>query len=140
MVPQGTLAEAESGLSPASQAISFPPLSDPSVSSQPVAHPELIVTQIAESALVQGQLNMPPGDLMNTVGRPWTVEAALENSIEINTAILLRSASKRSLNMSPMKGSTHSVDSHDGQASSGVDVEGLRGALGQWTCGQRRSS
>jgi hypothetical protein len=130
MIPQGSMPKAAFGLFAPSEMLTFPPLSargEGSTASRPIAHPELIVTQISESTAMQNRLRLD----RNELAVPWTLESALANSIELPIANLLRSTSKRSLNMSPMKGSNYSVDSHDGPGTWGVDVEGLREALGE---------
>lgn len=134
MIPQGSMPKAAFGLFAPSEMLTFPPLSargEGSTASRPIAHPELIVTQISESTAMQDRLRLDRNELSDHLAVPWTVESALANSIELPIANLLRSTSKRSLNMSPMKGSNYSVDSHDGPGTWGVDVEGLREALGE---------
>ena len=134
MIPQGTMPKASFGLFAPSEMMAFPTLSargEGSTASRPIAHPELIVSQISESAAVQNRLSLDRSELADSLTVPWTVESALANSIELPVANLLRSTSKRSLNLSPMKGSNYSVESHDGPNGWGVDVEGLRGALGK---------
>jgi hypothetical protein len=133
MVPQGPLPSATYDLAAPSEMRSFPALFQASAASQPMYHPERIILQIAESPTIQQQLSMPTSDIKDILGKPWTVENALANSIELPAANLIRSTSKRSLTLSPMKGSSHSVDRHDGPTTWGVDVEGLREALGKHT-------
>jgi hypothetical protein len=134
MIPQGSMPKASFGLFAPSEMLTFPPLSargEGSTASQPIAHPELIVSQISESSMMQHRLSLDRNELSDRLAVPWTVESALAHSIELPITNLLRSTSKRSLNMSPMKGSSYSVDSHDGPGTWGVDVEGLREALGE---------
>lgn len=134
MIPHGSMPKASFGLFAPSEMMSFPTLSargEGSTASRPIAHPELIVSQFSESPAVQHRLSLDQNEISDGLSAPWTVESALANSIELPNVNLLRSTSKRSLNMSPMKGSNYSVESHDVTGGWGVDVEGLREALGK---------
>jgi hypothetical protein len=134
MLPQGPVQQASLGLFAPAEMIGFASLSmrgETSTASRPIVHPELVVSQLAESLEVQQDLGLPRNDVMDYLSRPWSLESALANSIDLPLGGLLRSASKRSLVLSPLKDSNFSLNSRDGQYENGVDVEGLREALGK---------
>lgn len=138
MIPAGDqLGHTTPGLFGPCDSLTFPPgvaRGETSSSTLPVIDPDLAIASIATSVAVQRRLGSSGDELNELLRKPWTMESGLARSIEIPAAsvALLRSASKRSLVVSPIKGSDGSRESHEALiAANGVDVEGLRDALGE---------